>query len=127
MNKLELAKQHTNKQGLYDEMLMPALSKEVWDWFNKPIKKGVVFVSSNWYKKEKYNMNKTELAKQLNKKYQEIATQKDYKGNRTLLEWENLPATDRFVWERMAEVVENIIEREKILNPALTKEEVLGL
>ena len=50
-------------------------------------------------------MNKTELAKQLNKKYQEINTQKDYKGNRTLLEWEHVPATDRFVWERMAEWV----------------------
>lgn len=49
-------------------------------------------------------MDKLTLAKQLNKKYQEIATQKDWKtGVKTIIEWENLPATDRFVWERMAE------------------------
>ena len=68
-------------------------------------------------------MNKTELAKQLNKKYQEINTQKDYKGNRTLLEWEHVPATDRFVWERMAEVVDEIIANE-IIDLAVQKKEI---
>ena len=55
-------------------------------------------------------MNKTKLAKQLNKKYQEINTPRDWKtGIKTIIEWENLPRTDRFVWERMAEEVERLI------------------
>lgn len=57
-------------------------------------------------------MDKLTLAKQLNKKYQEINTQKDYKGNRTLLEWEHVPATDRVVWERMAEYVQDLLNEQ---------------
>ena len=49
-------------------------------------------------------MNKTELAKQLNKKYQEIDTPIDWKtGEKKIIEWEHLPKTTQFVWERMAE------------------------
>jgi len=48
-------------------------------------------------------MDKLTLAKQLNKKYQDIATQKNWKGERTIIEWDNLPKTTQFVWERMAE------------------------
>lgn len=60
-------------------------------------------------------MNKTELAKQLNKKYQEINTPTDWKTNiKTIIEWENLPATDRVVWERMVEELKTLLkEREK--------------
>ena len=59
-------------------------------------------------------MEKTELAKQLNKKYQEINTPIDWKtGVKTIIEWENLPATDRVVWEKMAEVVEELLKENK--------------
>lgn len=59
-------------------------------------------------------MEKTELAKQLNKKYQEINTPKDWKTDiKTIIEWDNLPATDKFVWERMAEVVKELLKENK--------------
>jgi len=73
-------------------------------------------------------MNKTELAKQLNKKYQEIDTPTDWKtGIKTIIEWENLPATDRVVWEKMAEWV--LEEQDKLIKEvtSYTTKEVTAL
>lgn len=52
-----MTEQYRNKQGLYDEMIMPALSKEVWNWFNKPLKKGVIF-AVGYYHRSSNNLEK---------------------------------------------------------------------
>jgi len=57
-------------------------------------------------------MDKLEIAKQLNKKYQEIDTPKDWKtGDKKIIEWEKLPKTTQFVWERMMEEVHKLMQK----------------
>lgn len=58
-------------------------------------------------------LSELELAKELNKQYQEINNSVDWKtGKKEVVDWDKLPKTTQFVWIKMAVVTKPIFIRQ---------------